>query len=66
MRKLAAGTLLALGAVGARALRRRSASRFRLDVYYDDGSMVSVPPKTPEATAALARATDALRAAGSP
>jgi hypothetical protein len=64
MKKLAAGALLALGTLGARALRRRSGRRLRLDVYYDDGAMISVPPTTPEATAALARATEALRAAG--
>ena len=64
MRKLAAGALLALGAVGAGALRRRSARKSRHDVYYDDGAMLSLPPGTPETTTALARATDALRAAG--
>jgi hypothetical protein len=64
VRRLAVGTLLALGTLGgARALRRRRAQRFRLDVYYEDGAMVSLPPTTPEATAALARATEALRAA---
>ena len=66
MRKLAAGALLALGTVGARAFRRRTGRRLRLDVYYDDGAMLSLPPTTPEATAALARATEALRAAGAP
>jgi hypothetical protein len=66
MKKLAAGALLALGTVGARALRRRSGSRLRLDVYYDDGAMLSLPATTPEATAALARATEALRAAERP
>jgi hypothetical protein len=65
VKRLAAGTLLALGTVGAaRALRRRRASRLRLDVYYDDGAMLSMPPTTPEATAALARASEALRLAG--
>lgn len=66
MRKLAAGAVLALGAVGARALRRRSGHRLRLDVYYDDGAMLSLPPTTPEATTALARATEALRVAERP
>jgi hypothetical protein len=65
VKRLAAGALLALGAGGAvRARRRRSARRLRLDVYYDDGAMLSLAPPAPEATAALARATDALRAAG--
>ena len=65
MRRLAAGALLALGMLGgARAAhRRRRAQQLRLDVYYDDGAMLSLPPTTPEATAALARATEALRAA---
>jgi hypothetical protein len=64
VRKLAAGALLALGTAGAvRAVRRRSGRRLRLDVYYDDGAMLSLPATTPEATAALARATEALRAA---
>lgn len=67
MRRLAAGGLLALGTVGAaRELRRRAGRQLRLDVYYDDGAMLSLPPTTPEATAALARATEALRAAGRP
>ena len=65
MRKLAAGTLLALGSLGgARLLKRRAARRLRLDVYYEDGAMLSVPGSTAEAVAALARAKDALRAAG--
>jgi hypothetical protein len=67
MRRLAAATLIAVGAVGgAQALRRRRRGRLRLDVYYDDGAMLSLPPTTPEATAALARASDALRAAANP
>jgi hypothetical protein len=64
MKRLAAGTLLALGTVGgARAIRRRGSRRLRLDVYYDDGAMLSLPPTTADATAALARAREALRAA---
>jgi hypothetical protein len=65
VRKLAAGALLAVASVGgARVLRRRTTRRLRLDVYYDDGAMVSLPGSTAEAVAALARARDALRAAG--
>ena len=65
MRKLAAATLLALGSLGgARLLKRRASRRLRLDVYYEDGAMLSVPGSTAEAVAALARAKDALRAAG--
>jgi hypothetical protein len=64
VKRLAAGTLLALGTVGGvRALRSRRERRLRLDVYYEDGAMLSLPPTTPEATAALARAAEALRAA---
>ena len=67
MKKLAAGALLALGTIGgARAFRRRRVRPLRLDLYYDDGAMLSLPPTTPEATAALARATEALRAASRP
>ena len=64
MKRLAAGALLALGMLGgARAALGRRREQLRLDVYYDDGAMLSLPPTTPEATAALARATEALRAA---
>jgi hypothetical protein len=67
VRKLAAGALLAIGSVGgARVLRRRTSRRLRLDVYYDDGAMLSLPGSTAESVAALARARDALRAAGRP
>ena len=67
MTRLAVGALLALGVRGAaRARRRRGEQRLRLDVYYDDGAMVSLAPTTPPTTAALARATEALRAAGRP
>ena len=65
MKKLGAAAVLALGSLGgARVLKRRAARRLRLDVYYEDGAMVSVPGSTAEAVAALARAKDALRAAG--
>ncbi len=67
MRRLAAGGLLALATVGAaRTWRRRAGRGLRLDVYYEDGAMLSLPPTTPETTAVLARATEALRAAGRP
>jgi hypothetical protein len=64
VRKLAALVLLALGL--ARVVRRRRDGRVRLDVYYEDGAMLSLPPTRPEASAALARATEALRAASRP
>jgi hypothetical protein len=65
VKKLGAAAVLALGSLGgARVLKRRAARRLRLDVYYEDGAMVSVHGSTAEAVAALARAKDALRAAG--
>jgi len=67
VRKLAAGTLLALGSLGgARLLKRRASRRLRLDVYYEDGAMVSVPGSTAEAVAALARARAATASAVDP
>jgi len=65
VRKLAAGALLVAGSVvGARILRRRAERRLRLDVYYDDGAMLSLAGATPEAGSVLARAHEALAAAG--
>jgi hypothetical protein len=64
VRKLTAGALLLVGSLGgARALRRRAARRLRLDVYYEDGAMLSLAGATPEAEPVLARARDALQAA---
>ena len=65
MRKLVAALLIVLGAAGAvQVLRRRSARRLRLDVYYDDGAMLSLAGATPEAGPVLNRAREALDAAG--
>jgi hypothetical protein len=65
LRKLVAAVLVVLGSVGAaRVLRRRFARRLRLDVYYDDGAMLSLAGATPEAGPVLARAREALDAAG--
>ena len=61
MKRLAA-LLLVAGGAWAALRSRRSRKRLRLDVYYDDGAMLSLPATTPQATAALARATEALRA----
>jgi hypothetical protein len=67
VRLLTKAALVGLAATGlARARRRRRERRLRLDVYYDDGAMLSLQPTTPEATAALARATEALEAAARP
>jgi hypothetical protein len=64
MRKLTAGALLLVGSVGsARMLRRRAARRLKLDVYYEDGAMLSLAGTTPEAEPVLARAREALQAA---
>jgi hypothetical protein len=61
VKRLAALLLVAAGAWAA--LRaRRTRRQLRLDVYYDDGAMLSLPATTPQATAALARATEALKA----
>jgi hypothetical protein len=64
VRKLTAGALLLVGSVGgARLLRRRAARRLRLDVYYEDGAILSLAGATPEAEPVLARAREALQAA---
>jgi hypothetical protein len=56
----------ALGAAGAVALlRRRTAERREhVDLYYDDGSMLSLERGAPDAAPLLQLARDALRAAG--
>ena len=62
--------LLGLGALVGFALAvasfiRRGAGRRRerVDLYYDDGSMVSLPDGSPESERLLALGRDALRAA---
>jgi hypothetical protein len=53
------GLLLAFGA--ALLFRRRSATRReRVDLYYEDGSMVSLEGRTPETERLLALAREAL------
>jgi hypothetical protein len=54
-RKVVTGVVLALGSVaGAIAFRRRSARRRdRVDVYFEDGSMVSLTDGAPEASTVL-------------
>jgi hypothetical protein len=67
VRKLTAAALLVVGSVGgARVLRRRAGQRLRLDVYYEDGAMLSLAGATPEAEPVLARAREALQAAAQP
>jgi len=54
-RKAVAGLALVAGSLaGVVALRRRSArSRDRVDVYFEDGSMVSLADDAPEASTVL-------------
>ena len=67
MRKLLRLALLALAAYAAVVyVRRRSARRReRVDLYYGDGSMVSIPEGAPGAERLLAAAHDVLAAARS-
>jgi hypothetical protein len=62
MRRLSvlAGAAVAAGAV--LFLRRRSDSQERVDLYYDDGSIVSPARDAPETERVLALARDAIRA----
>jgi hypothetical protein len=55
MRRLLGAFALAGGAVAGLALlrRRREGTRERVDLYFDDGSMVSFASTTPEATRLL-------------
>jgi hypothetical protein len=46
-RRTAAALVVALGAAGAAFLRRRSRPKEHVDVYFDDGSMVSFEPGSP-------------------
>jgi ribosomal protein L14 len=54
-RKVVTGVVLAAGSIaGAVVLRRRSARRRdRVDVYFEDGSMVSLTDGAPEASTVL-------------
>jgi hypothetical protein len=49
--------------VGAALIRRRTAQRERVDLYYEDGSMVSLSNGSPEAERLLPLARELLRAA---
>jgi hypothetical protein len=62
--RLLTGVLLAAGSFGASVLYRRRAvrRRARVDLYYDDGSMVSLPEGSPAAEQLLALAHDLLHA----
>jgi hypothetical protein len=64
-RKFLAGFVLALGSLaGAVAYRRRfGRRRERVDLYYEDGAMVSREGSSPEGERLLPLARDVLRAA---
>ena len=57
--------LLALTAGAVALLRRREATAARVDVYYEDGSMITLERGTPQAERMLALAAGALAAARS-
>jgi hypothetical protein len=56
---LAAGSLLGVGLYA-----RRGKDKERVDLYFPDGSLVSLHSGSPQAGALLAHAREALRAAG--
>jgi hypothetical protein len=64
MRRLSLAGVV-LGAAGAIALLRRRAleRRERVDLYYGDGSMISLEDGAPDAAPLLALAHDVLRSA---
>jgi len=63
MRRSAAALLGIVGGMvaGAAFIRRRSVRRERVDLYYEDGSMVSLSNGTPDAERLLPLARDILR-----
>jgi len=64
-RRVLTGVLVAAGSLaGAIAYRRRfSRRRARVDLYYDDGSMVSLAEGSPDGDRLLPLARDILQAA---
>jgi len=66
-RKVVTGLVVAFGSLaGAIAYRRRfGGRRERLDLYYEDGSIVSLAGGSPEGDELLPLARDVLRAARS-
>ena len=63
-RKLVAFGLAALSVAGTVVMRRRRGrGRVRVDLYFDDGSMLSLGEDAPEALAVLPAAADVLAAA---
>jgi hypothetical protein len=67
-RKLVAALALVAGWIVGLALYRRTAARRRerVDLYFEDGSMLSLAEATPESYRLLPLAREALRAAQSP
>lgn len=63
--RFATGIVLAAGSVAGSLFYRRRAARRRerVDLYYEDGSMVSLPEGSPGAERLLPIAHDVLRAA---
>jgi hypothetical protein len=63
MRRSAAALLGVAGGMlaGAAFIRRRSVRRERVDLYYDDGSMLSLSNGSPEAERLLPLAHEILR-----
>jgi len=61
-RRKALIVLAAIAGAVAVLRRRKSAGAARIDVYYDDGSMVSLERDAPQAARMLALGADALAA----
>ena len=64
-RKLLAGLAVggALSAAGAAVFRRRSRNRARIEVYFADGSIVTLDQSSPDAQRPIGLARQALSAA---
>jgi hypothetical protein len=65
-RRLVTGLALAGSVAGAVVFRRRARRRERLDVYFDDGSMLSLSDGSPEASTVLPLARRLLETAKKP
>jgi hypothetical protein len=65
MRRSAAAVLGVVGGMlaGAAFIRRRSTQRERVDLYYQDGSMISLSNGSPDAERLLPLAREILRSA---
>jgi hypothetical protein len=65
MRRSAAAILGVVGGMlaGAAFIRRRSVARERVDLYYEDGSMISLSNGSPDAERLLPLAREILRSA---